>query len=57
MQRIEKVKQSSLLPSPSLHASRELSGWGTGIPNAAQVCQLFFLDCGFISVSHSFLVS
>ena len=38
MQRIQKVKQNSLTPSTS--QARELSGWGSGIPNAAQVCAL-----------------
>lgn len=37
MQRIQKVKQNALTPSSS--QARELSGWGSGIPNAAQVGQ------------------
>ncbi|KAK9794370.1 hypothetical protein WJX73_008768 [Symbiochloris irregularis] len=35
MQRIQKVKQNAAAPSSS--QARELSGWGSGIPNAAQM--------------------
>ena len=35
MQRIQKVKQNASVPNTA--QARELSGWGTGIPNAAQV--------------------